>query len=213
MCADVYRVMHYSSIPGLPLKEPSTGLDFNGGSAEVKDWEAQGRDITSEVTCSEKYKSLALHAEVKLAEALERCTRLCPDAYNSEGEGKPNKLKTAVCSQVQKAAFLAFVQVGIHLTLLQGEAAILSQAELRPLQCEANMKICLTFIRVAKEEPLLGSRLSAPIALPGSKALVKQTLGCHFNASYLDPALADPLSSPCSSLANLLSCADLLAQP
>lgn len=86
-----------------PLKDTSTGLDFYGGSAEVKDWEAQGRDITAEVTCSEKYKSLALHAEVKLAEALERCARLCPDAYTSSGEGKPNKLKTAVCSQVRSS--------------------------------------------------------------------------------------------------------------
>ncbi|KAF5835820.1 hypothetical protein DUNSADRAFT_6854 [Dunaliella salina] len=92
----------YGALPShtWPLKEASTGLDFYGGSAEVKDWAAQGRDITSEVTCSEKYKSLALHAEVKLAEALERCTRLCPDAYNSDGEEKPNKLKTAVCCQL-----------------------------------------------------------------------------------------------------------------
>lgn len=54
----------------------------------------------ADVTSSDKYKSLALHAEVKLAEALERCTRVCPTAYTSEGEEKPNKLKTAVCCQL-----------------------------------------------------------------------------------------------------------------
>lgn len=86
-----------------PLRDAT---EFYGGSTEVKDWEAQGRDITAEVTCSDKYKSLALHAEVKLAEALERCTRLCPDTYSSEGDEKPNKLKTAVCSQVRGCAAL-----------------------------------------------------------------------------------------------------------
>lgn len=67
---------------------------------EVKDWESQARDITADVTSSDKYKSIALHAEVKLAEALERCTRVCPTAYTPEGDEKPNKLKTAVCCQL-----------------------------------------------------------------------------------------------------------------
>ncbi|GFH13853.1 uncharacterized protein HaLaN_09809 [Haematococcus lacustris] len=67
---------------------------------EVKDWEAQARDITTESASSEKFKSLALHAEVKLAEALERCNRVHPTVYSSEGEERPNKLRTAVSCQL-----------------------------------------------------------------------------------------------------------------
>eukprot|EP00198_Chlamydomonas_reinhardtii_P003464 XP_001692800.1 predicted protein [Chlamydomonas reinhardtii] len=43
---------------------------------DVRSWSRQARDITSDLAASDKYKSLALHAEVKLAEALERCERL-----------------------------------------------------------------------------------------------------------------------------------------
>ncbi|GFH10534.1 uncharacterized protein HaLaN_05861 [Haematococcus lacustris] len=68
---------------------------------EVKDWEAQARDITTDSASSEKFKSLALHAEVKLAEALERCNRVHPTVYSSEGEERPNKLRTAVSCQVK----------------------------------------------------------------------------------------------------------------
>ncbi|KAL6758088.1 hypothetical protein V8C86DRAFT_2608914 [Haematococcus lacustris] len=67
---------------------------------EVKDWEAQARDITTDSASSEKFKSLALHAEVKLAEALERCNRVHPTVYSSEGEERPNKLRTAVSCQL-----------------------------------------------------------------------------------------------------------------
>lgn len=86
--------------PG-PVRGTSAGTERGNGSAEIKGWETQGRDITADVTGSDKYKSMALHAEVKLAEALERCARLCPTSYNSDGEAKPNKLKTAVCCQVR----------------------------------------------------------------------------------------------------------------
>lgn len=123
--------------------------DFYGSSAEVKDWEAQGRDITAEVTCSEKYKSLALHAEVKLAEALERCTRLCPSTYSSDGEEMPNKLKTAVCSQVGAHVLGEAVPQGMRcfcaaryalFLLLQRRACSLAGAlSTRGLACTAAM--------------------------------------------------------------------------
>jgi len=66
----------------------------------VKTWETQAKDIIADVTLSDKYKSLALHAEVKFAEALERCMRVQPPAYTANGEEKPSKLKTAVCCQL-----------------------------------------------------------------------------------------------------------------
>lgn len=74
--------------------------DGESAPLDVKDWESQAKEITSDFTSSEKYKSVALHAEVKLAEALERCTRVCPTSYTATGEERPNKLRTAVCCQV-----------------------------------------------------------------------------------------------------------------
>ncbi|KAG1666393.1 hypothetical protein FOA52_006502 [Chlamydomonas sp. UWO 241] len=70
------------------------------GGVEAKDWEAQAKEITSDMITSEKYKSLALHAEVKLAEALERCERVSPASVSTSGNDKPNRLKTAVCCQL-----------------------------------------------------------------------------------------------------------------
>lgn len=40
------------------------------------------------------------HAQVKLAEALERCERVSPATVTTGGEEKPNRLKTAVCCQL-----------------------------------------------------------------------------------------------------------------
>lgn len=70
------------------------------GPMEAKSWDSQAKDITADIASSDKYKSLVLHAEVKLAEALERCNRVQPITYASTGEEKPNKLRTAVCCQV-----------------------------------------------------------------------------------------------------------------
>jgi hypothetical protein len=70
------------------------------GLGEVKEWDEQGAELLAGLTGSEKFKSLAVHAHVKLAEALERCSRLCPSAYTPDGDPKPNKLKAAVCCQL-----------------------------------------------------------------------------------------------------------------
>eukprot|EP00798_Chlamydomonas_sp_ICE-L_P026371 gene26371-17465_t len=67
---------------------------------EVKGWESLAKEITHDVTQSDKYKSIALHAEVKLAEALEKSARVCPTTHAPGGEERPNKLKTAVCCQL-----------------------------------------------------------------------------------------------------------------
>ncbi len=89
------------------------GADDGAGTSsgmEIKGWESQARDIVFDITQSDKYKSVALHAEVKLAEALERCTRVCPTAYAPGGEEKPNKLKTAVCCQVGRGQAMEAMQ-------------------------------------------------------------------------------------------------------
>ncbi|KAG2492242.1 hypothetical protein HYH03_009486 [Edaphochlamys debaryana] len=67
---------------------------------EVRSWSLQAKEITSDLASSDKYKSLALHAEVKLAEALERCERVSPLATAPTGEERPNKLRTAVACQL-----------------------------------------------------------------------------------------------------------------
>ncbi|GLC45208.1 hypothetical protein PLESTB_000724800 [Pleodorina starrii] len=69
-------------------------------SFDVRGWSRQAKEITSDLTASDKYKSLALHAEVKLAEALERCERVSPVSHTSSGEERPNKLRTAVACQL-----------------------------------------------------------------------------------------------------------------
>ncbi|KXZ49013.1 hypothetical protein GPECTOR_23g102 [Gonium pectorale] len=67
---------------------------------DVRPWSRQAKEITSDLTASDKYKSLALHAEVKLAEALERCERVSPTTQTPTGEERPNKLRTAVACQL-----------------------------------------------------------------------------------------------------------------
>lgn len=93
-------------------KEGSSGRDdatpsTSGGAGaaavaafDVRGWSRQAKDVTFELAGSEKYKSLALHAEVKLAEALERCERVCATTRTAAGEERPNKLRTAVACQV-----------------------------------------------------------------------------------------------------------------
>ena len=47
-----------------------------------------------------QYKSLAIYAETKLAQALDNSSKACPDTYDIDGELLPNKLRSAVCCQV-----------------------------------------------------------------------------------------------------------------
>ncbi|GFR44384.1 hypothetical protein Agub_g5604, partial [Astrephomene gubernaculifera] len=67
---------------------------------DVRGWSRQAKEITADLTASDKYKSLALHAEVRLAEALERCERVSPVGHTAAGEERPNKLRTAVACQL-----------------------------------------------------------------------------------------------------------------
>ncbi|WIA22349.1 hypothetical protein OEZ85_004661 [Tetradesmus obliquus] len=48
----------------------------------------------------QRFKSLAVYAEVKLAEALDKAAKALPDAVDEDGEPLPNSLKTAVCCQL-----------------------------------------------------------------------------------------------------------------
>jgi hypothetical protein len=67
---------------------------------QPRDWSVQAADVTSNLLDASKYKSMALYAEVKLAEALDKAARACPDAADQDGQLLPNQLKTAVCCQV-----------------------------------------------------------------------------------------------------------------
>jgi hypothetical protein len=66
----------------------------------VRTWDFQAREITSDISTSDRYKSIALHAEVRLAEALEKAMRVSPTSTSTSGEERPNKLRTAVCCQL-----------------------------------------------------------------------------------------------------------------
>ena len=76
----------------------------DGGSFDdsigVRTWDFQAREITADISTSDRYKSIALHAEVRLAEALEKAMRVSPTTTFAAGEEKPNKLRTAVCCQL-----------------------------------------------------------------------------------------------------------------
>lgn len=67
---------------------------------EPRDWTQQAADVTDGLLDASKYKSLAVYAEVKLAEALDKASKVQPDTVNGDGEMLPNSLKTAVCFQV-----------------------------------------------------------------------------------------------------------------
>lgn len=69
---------------------------------EPRDWAEQAADVTDNLLDGSKYKSLAVYAEVKLAEALDKASKTQPDAVDDDGEVLPNSLKTAVCFQVHR---------------------------------------------------------------------------------------------------------------
>lgn len=67
---------------------------------EPRDWSVQAAAVTDGLCDASKYKSLAVYAEVKLAEALDKAAKTAPDAVDEDGQLPPNSLKTAVCCQV-----------------------------------------------------------------------------------------------------------------
>jgi hypothetical protein len=61
----------------------------------------QASAVTDSLGCdASNFKSLAVYAQVKLAEALDKAAKASPDAFDEDGELLPNSLKTAVCCQV-----------------------------------------------------------------------------------------------------------------
>lgn len=77
--------------------------DGKGGlpSVKMQDWQAQAASSVKEVTM-EKFRSVALYAEVKLAEALNRVRAAKIKASGGEmpDEEGPDRLRTAVCVQI-----------------------------------------------------------------------------------------------------------------
>jgi hypothetical protein len=73
---------------------------------EPRDWSSQAADAASGLKDSSQYKSLAIYAETKLAQALDNSSKSCPDMYDIDGELLPNKLRSAVCCQVRAANHL-----------------------------------------------------------------------------------------------------------
>lgn len=78
-----------------------------GFSLEPRTWVQQAADVTDSLLDASKYKSLAVCAEVRLAEALDKAAQACPNSITGaapedcdEGQPLPNPLATAVCCQV-----------------------------------------------------------------------------------------------------------------
>lgn len=77
-------------------------------SLEPRSWVQQAAEVTDGLLDASKYKSLAVYAEVRLAEALDRAAQACPNSIAgaapedcNEGQPLPNPLGTAVCCQVR----------------------------------------------------------------------------------------------------------------
>jgi hypothetical protein len=83
----------------LPARSDDSSDTF-AMSLEQKGWKEQALEVTHDMPSAARYKSVSLHAEVKLTEALERCRQICPPTLTEEGDEKPSKLRTAVCCQV-----------------------------------------------------------------------------------------------------------------
>jgi hypothetical protein len=78
-------------------------------------WGDQGTKVTERLTAS-KYRSVATQAEVKLREALDRCSELT--GSHLEAEQKPHKLRTAVsCQLLQELSVLGGPFSGVLTTL------------------------------------------------------------------------------------------------
>lgn len=81
----------------------------------------QAADITDDLLDASKYKSLAVYAEVKLAEALDKAAQACPNSIAGaapedceDGQPLPNPLATAVCCEVGPAGAMAGQQAPTH---------------------------------------------------------------------------------------------------
>lgn len=77
-------------------------------SLEPRSWVQQAAEVTEGLLDASKYKSLAVYAEVRLAEALDKAAQACPNSIAGaapedcdEGQPLPNPLGTAVCCQVR----------------------------------------------------------------------------------------------------------------
>uniref|UniRef100_A0A383W2L2 Uncharacterized protein n=1 Tax=Tetradesmus obliquus TaxID=3088 RepID=A0A383W2L2_TETOB len=79
-------------------QEPASLLST---ALQPRSWSLQAAAVTDNLGCdAARFKSLAVYAEVKLAEALEKAAKALPDAFDEDGELLPNSLKTAVCCQL-----------------------------------------------------------------------------------------------------------------
>lgn len=81
-------------------------------SLKPRTWVEQAADITDGLLDADKYKSLAVYAEVRFAEALDKAAQACPNSIAGaapedceDGQPLPNPLTTAVCCQVGRGTF------------------------------------------------------------------------------------------------------------
>ena len=66
---------------------------------KTRTWENQADDVMSDGATTEKFRSLAVYADIKLQEALEKCNEITP-AHVRE-ENAPDRFRSACCLQVQ----------------------------------------------------------------------------------------------------------------
>ncbi|KAK9823405.1 hypothetical protein WJX72_002526 [[Myrmecia] bisecta] len=65
----------------------------------TQDWQAQAEQLTQGVNAP-SYRSLAVYAQVKLTEALDKCDQASPPRLAEDDTVLPDRLRTAVCCQL-----------------------------------------------------------------------------------------------------------------
>lgn len=74
------------------------GADFNP-PIKTRTWENQADEVMSQGSTTEKFRSLAVYAEMKLQEALEKCNEITP--AHQRDEEAPDRFRAACCLQVR----------------------------------------------------------------------------------------------------------------
>ena len=66
---------------------------------KTRTWENQADEVMSDGATTEKFRSLAVYADIKLQEALEKCNVITP--AHVRDENTPDRFRSACCLQVQ----------------------------------------------------------------------------------------------------------------
>jgi hypothetical protein len=65
---------------------------------KTRSWDAQATEVMADASSTERFRSLAVYADIKLQEALDKCNGITP--AHARDEGAPDRFRAACCLQV-----------------------------------------------------------------------------------------------------------------